>query len=142
MTTFPTSLTPQLNAAARVSVSSLHGGMIVGHDLAILQPIPQPTSSHHTSSPSVQAVPRAPAASSSKLRLLSHSPANGAGSGTATSSSEGSDSTRRSATKTTLSRRQRRDWVVGDYILTKTLGASMGNIKLATHTVTGEKVLA
>ena len=71
----------------------------------------------------------------------------------ATSSSDGSDRIHRSSTITTSPtiQRQQSDGsssinnvgyriVVGDYTLSKTLGGK-GKVKLATHNVTGEKVL-
>jgi len=160
MTTHSTS--DQLNqvsesrVAAQVSVSLSHGG-IIGLDFPISQPTSQsPASSHHTPSLPVPArVPHAPTTSFNKARGLSpplpYSATNGAGFGIDTSSSDGSDRTRGSATKTTSSRRQRRDgsprrtsrghWILGDYTLTETLGVgSMGKVKLTIHKVTGEKV--
>jgi serine/threonine protein kinase len=48
---------------------------------------------------------------------------------------------RRTARSGTVSKRTNR--ILGDYTLSKTLGAgSMGKVKLATHNITGEKVRA
>jgi len=141
---------PKHRVAAQVSVSLSHGGMMIGLDLPISQSTSQPpTSSHHTPSPPVPArVPHAPTASANKTRGLSpplpYTATTGVVSGAATSSSDGSD--------TTSSRRQHRDGsssgtsrenrILGDYTLSKTMGVgSMGKFKLATHNVTGEKVL-
>ena len=75
---------------------------------------------------------------------------NGAGSGTATGSSDGSRRSHSSATDTAPPRRQHTDGSCSSghsvqaegYTVGKTLGTgSMSKVKLATHTVTGEKVL-
>jgi len=151
------SFTPQNRVTAQVSVSRSQGGMI-GFDLPISQPTLQPpTSSHQTPSlPVTTTIPCAPTASSNRSRppspSLHYRATNGAGSGTATSSSDGSDHTHKSATDTTSRRSQYRDGsssrtsrghrILGDYTLSKTLGVGiMGRVKLATHNVTGEKVL-
>jgi serine/threonine protein kinase KIN1/2 len=58
--------------------------------------------------------------------------------GNATSSSSGGD---RQQQRTHTTRSSRTNRILGDYILSKTLGAgSMGKVKLATHTLTGEQL--
>ncbi|KAG6852270.1 hypothetical protein C0991_001412, partial [Blastosporella zonata] len=80
--------------------------------------------------------------SSQKPRPLSMPPTNHNQSATATSSSaDPSRETTPSRRTPSASRPTRSNRILGDYVLSKTLGAgSMGKVKLATHSVTKEKV--
>lgn len=161
MAAYPTSLAPQLNQVPEDgvagSVTPSHGGMIGGHEFdlpisqtaANSQPLPpQPPVSLPTPIPrSLQP--------SNKPRPVSMPPQFGAapgaaGTGSSTSASETKERSRPSANDTTSSRRHRdgsssrptrSNRILGDYTLSKTLGAgSMGKVKLATHNISGEKV--
>ncbi|KAJ2936745.1 hypothetical protein H1R20_g348, partial [Candolleomyces eurysporus] len=143
-----------------------HGGMIGGHEFDM--PISQPTHTQpHPSSPLPAPVPRS-TNYSHRPRPVSMPPQAyavpipGAGSAagsvsgaTATSSNDTRDrSTRGPVDENSHRRRHREDRgehssssrsrsnrILGDYTLSKTLGAgSMGKVKLATHNITGEKL--
>lgn len=166
MAAYPTSLVPQLNKvpedAEGGQITPSHGGMIGGHefDMSIAEPTfpTQPLPSQRTET-TPQPVPRYP--QSQRPRPMSMPPQayntgtpTAGGPSPATSSSETRDRSQMAADEPTSSRRQHRDAgnssnsrpsrsnrILGDYTLSKTLGAgSMGKVKLATHNITGEKV--
>ena len=158
MSTYPTSLAPQLNQVPEDveagQITPSQGGIIgTGHefDMTISQPTQQLAPSSH---PPTAPVPRASTSSSHRPRPVSMPPQAFAPGPPATdhgSVSGTSNSTRdreRSQDENTHRRRQRDETrssrsnrVLGDYTLSKTLGAgSMGKVKLAVHNITGEKV--
>jgi len=168
MATYGSSATPQLNQVPEdIEASQLtpsHGGVIGGHEFdqstsqtaSSTQPLPSNT----PTSP----VPRGTLPFNNKPRPVSMPPqpyaaalaaANTQATGSATTtSSDTKDRSRMPSndTNTTHPRRQNREGssgtrqsrsnrILGDYTLSKTLGAgSMGKVKLATHNITGEKV--
>ena len=168
MTSYPTALAPQLNQvpedAVAGHVTPSHGGMIGGHefDMAISQPQQQPgqqqTVNHHTTA----TAPRGATPNSHRPRPVSMPPqafaapaTPTAAPSTNTSSTDARDRSQPAADENRERRRHRDDHsttagkssrsnrILGDYTLSKTLGAgSMGKVKLATHNITGEKVRA
>ncbi|KAF8966120.1 hypothetical protein BDZ97DRAFT_1729406 [Flammula alnicola] len=171
MTTYPTALAPQLNQvpedAIAGHVTPSHGGMIGGHefDMAISQP-PHPQSQQHPSTPTYNTTITAPAPrgstpNSHRPRPVSMPPqayaanapvvpANAASNTSSLETRERSqpptDENRerrrtRDEHSSTTGRSSRSNRILGDYTLSKTLGAgSMGKVKLATHNSTGEKL--
>ncbi|KAH6902573.1 CAMK/CAMKL/Kin1 protein kinase [Coprinopsis sp. MPI-PUGE-AT-0042] len=163
MSTFPTSLAPQLNQvpedAEAGHITPSHGGTVIaGHefDMTISQPTSQTQPHPPPPSPSPAPIPRA-SSSSHRPRPVSMPPqafsqAAGPPASEPGSVSGASHSTRdreRTADENTNRRRHRDDnarpsrsnRVLGDYTLSKTLGAgSMGKVKLAVHNITGEKL--
>ncbi|KAF8151789.1 hypothetical protein B0H34DRAFT_664444 [Crassisporium funariophilum] len=167
MTTYPSALAPKLNQVPEDSVAGQvtpsHGGMIGGHefDMAISQPThaqdqqaQPPTANTQLPTP----VPRGATSSSHRPRPVSmppqsfaNTPPVVAGSAAATPSpSEPRERSQASGDENIQRRRHRdehgssgkssRNRILGDYTLSKTLGAgSMGKVKLATHNITGEK---
>ncbi|TFK38383.1 hypothetical protein BDQ12DRAFT_683581 [Crucibulum laeve] len=193
MSSYPTSLAPQLNQvpedAEAAHLTPSHGGMIGGHefDMAISPPRPgQPTtpapSQQHPASPlSSQPLPPSsatttttthpptvvprPAGSSARQRPVSmppqFNPAPAAAPSIASSDTRDrsnapvDENVQRSERRRDREERERErghgtsssgrpsrsNRILGDYTLSKTLGAgSMGKVKLATHNVTGEKL--
>ncbi|KAF8063306.1 CAMK/CAMKL/Kin1 protein kinase [Lyophyllum atratum] len=147
MSLYPTSLAPQLNQVPEDGVATpSHGGMVPGgFDLPISQATAHTMGSTPPSS-GAAAVPR-PNSSAHKPRPLSMPPPSSANN----SSSDTKDKDRSSRDTPTTSSRRTRDGsssrpsrtnrLLGEYTLSKTLGAgSMGKVKLATHNVTGEKL--
>jgi hypothetical protein len=163
MTSYPTSLVPQLNQVPEDVETGLigqttpsHGGLIGGHefDMCIAQPThaqPLPPS------PSLAPTPRGTTPSSHRPRPVSMPPqlalATGPASASSTSDAKGDRPQvivgdenaqrrrHRDERDQTTPRPSRTNRILGDYTLSKTLGAgSMGKVKLATHNVTGEKV--
>lgn len=149
--TYPTSLASQQHDHQTDAVTPSHGGMVQGHEFDI--PI-QSASPPQQRTPSVrtqQQLPPTPVsatpqpvsrrAQSSRQRPVSMPPQ--AHSTPASSDRErdrhGEEGGRRGEASTSRSRGSSR--ILGDYTLSKTLGAgSMGKVKLAHHNVTGEKV--
>lgn len=157
MTSYPTALAPQLNQvpedAVAGHVTPSHGGLISGHefDMTISPPHPQYQSqasspSHTTALPAP--LPRGSTPNSHRQRPVSMPPQTFLLAGTANPaptsetrerSHDENKERRRHRDDTTRSSRSNR--ILGDYTLSKTLGAgSMGKVKLATHNITGEKV--
>ncbi|KAG7085501.1 hypothetical protein E1B28_003063 [Marasmius oreades] len=147
---YPTTLAPQLNQVPEDVVvgASTHGGTVRGHeyDMPIMQP------SYPDPAPAPQ--PRILKASAGRQRPVSMPPQSHTNTNTNTNSEGEKDREREkerpdragerdrhraghgSASKSTRSNR-----ILGDYTLTKTLGAgSMGKVKLATHNLTGEQL--
>lgn len=158
MSTYPTSLAPQLNQVPEDveagHITPSHGGTVIaGHefDMTISQPTSQTQPHPPLPSPSPAPIPRA---SSSKHRprpvsmpptaFSQAAPASEPASATGTSSSRdrtADDTNNRRRHRDDNARPSRSNRVLGDYTLSKTLGAgSMGKVKLAMHNITGEKV--
>ncbi|CAL1702535.1 unnamed protein product [Somion occarium] len=153
--TYPTSLASQHHDQDLGAITPSHGGMVPGHefDMPILpQQIPPQTQAQQRT-PSVrvqppptplsatpQAVPRR-APSSTRQRPVSMPPQSH--STPASSDRErqnGEENGKRGDGPSSKPRNSNR--ILGDYTLSKTLGAgSMGKVKLAHHNVTGEKIL-
>lgn len=111
-------------------VTPTHGGLVAGHEYDIpvsnTQPISKP-------------IPRSSTPSSAKPRPMSMPPQQNVAP-TAAGTTSG-HSHRRSADESKREQRRSASRIVGDYSLGKTLGAgSMGKVKLAYHTSTGERV--
>ncbi|RDB21955.1 Protein kinase kin1 [Hypsizygus marmoreus] len=160
MSTYPTSLAPQLNQVPEdgvvgPTITPSHGGLIGGHEFDL--PISQTTTSNTQPLPSLFPAPLPPVASRpapvpNKPRPVSMPPPlpynpPPAGTGSATSSSDTKDRPRapsndaRRQRESSSTRPSRTNRILGDYTLSKTLGAgSMGKVKLATHNITGEKL--
>lgn len=166
MATYGSAVIPHLNQVPEDieagQLTPLHGGVIGGHefDLQTAQMAsstqPPPPSNAFTSP-----APR-PTFLSNKPRPVSMPPQSYAAALPASTTATGSATTTSSDTKersrmpsnndTAQPRRQHRDSssgtkqtrsnrILGDYTLSKTLGAgSMGKVKLATHNITGEKL--
>ncbi|KAK0471084.1 CAMK/CAMKL/Kin1 protein kinase [Armillaria novae-zelandiae] len=157
---YPASLANQLNQVPEdvegvVAHTPSHGGTVTaGHefDMQILRPShPQPDSH-----PPVSAtVPRSSGSATRQrpvsmppqaYNIASVAPANGSTTGSTSDTKDHRTHTigeerRRDGSRSngTSNRTQRR--ILGDYTLTKTLGAgSMGKVKLATHNLTGEQM--
>lgn len=149
MSAYPTSLAQQLNEVPEDAESGVltpsHGGMIGGgheFDMPVSQPaqpaaIPRNSASAHRPRP-VSMPPQAyntnPAASttgsSSDTKERTHA-----------ADDRGHRDREGSRTQASASRSSRSNRILGDYTLSKTLGAgSMGKVKLATHNVTQEQV--
>ncbi|KAF9560585.1 Pkinase-domain-containing protein [Agrocybe pediades] len=166
MTSYPTALAPQLNQVPEDSVpgqiTPSHGGMIGGHefDMSIGQPAPaqqqplNPATPTNTSTLPVP-VPRPASTNSHRQRPVSMppqalAPPSQASSGpkdARTPTAEAKDRSQPSGDENKERRRHkddksyRQNRILGDYTLSKTLGAgSMGKVKLATHNITGEKL--
>ncbi|KIM44218.1 hypothetical protein M413DRAFT_376918 [Hebeloma cylindrosporum] len=156
MSSYPTALAPQLNQvpedAVPGQVTPSHGGLIGGHefDMTISQPPhpqyqSQPSSPTHTTALPAP-LPRGSTPNSHRQRPVSMPPQAFVQPPTPTSTSDTRERShdesrerRRHRDDTTRSSRSNR--ILGDYTLSKTLGAgSMGKVKLATHNVTGEKL--
>ncbi|GLB42692.1 putative non-specific serine threonine protein kinase [Lyophyllum shimeji] len=143
MSTYPTSLAPQLNQVPEDGVATpSHGGMIGGHEFDL--PINQPTT---TPSPVAAAVPRPNSSNSHKPRPLSmppplpYNPSPSANNSSSDKERSRDPTPSRRTREASGSRPSRTNRLLGDYTLSKTLGAgSMGKVKLATHNVTGEKL--
>jgi hypothetical protein len=160
MSSYPTSLAPQLNQvpedAVAGQITPSHGGLISGHefDMVISQPPHQPQPSSPTNTTSLPApLPRGPTPNSHRQRPVSMPPQAFSHAGAPipapipTSESkershdENRERRRHRDDTTTTSKSSRSNRILGDYTLSKTLGAgSMGKVKLATHNITGEKV--
>ncbi|KAF9483696.1 Pkinase-domain-containing protein [Pholiota conissans] len=164
MTSYPTALAPQLNKvpedAVAGHVTPSHGGMIGGHefDMAISQPPPQhsPTLVHNSATPAsrgptpnshrarpVSMPPQAYAASNTPVIVAANNVASANTSSTGDRSQDENKERRRHRDEhsSTTGRSSRSNRILGDYTLSKTLGAgSMGKVKLATHNITGEKL--
>ncbi|KAL0569877.1 Serine/threonine-protein kinase [Marasmius crinis-equi] len=158
---YPTSLAPQLNQVPEdgALATPTHGGTVAGgheYDMTVLQP----------SQPEPAPQPRLPKPSSSRQRPVSMPPQSYAASNMNNNTEERPDRERerdrdrersdrdrgdrdrdrdrqsdrhRAHGSTTKSSRSNR--ILGDYTLTKTLGAgSMGKVKLANHNLTGEQL--
>ncbi|KAI0804686.1 hypothetical protein BC629DRAFT_1663832 [Irpex lacteus] len=162
MASFPASLASNHITEAG-AITPTHGGMVQGHEFDL--PIstqnrdnlaPEPQAQTSTNEPSrsannpqngvtntaAQAVPRrSTSTNASKPRPVSMPPQPSAGADDRQRVSDGASGSRRpDATAGSRSRSSHR--ILGDYTLSKTLGAgSMGKVKLAHHNVTGEKVL-
>ncbi|KZW01457.1 Pkinase-domain-containing protein [Exidia glandulosa HHB12029] len=111
-------------------VTPTHGGLVAGHEYDIpvsnTQPISKP-------------IPRSSTPSSAKPRPMSMPPQQNV-QPTAAGTTSG-HSHRRSADESKREQRRSASRIVGDYSLGKTLGAgSMGKVKLAYHTSTGERL--
>ena len=163
MAAYASSVVPQLNQvpedteAAQPTPS--HGGVIGGHEFdlqasqmtfstqpppsnALTSPVPIPRTTVLSNKPRPVSMPPQPYAATT-------TPVTGSNT---TSSSDTKDRSRMPSNDTTSTRRPHREGVsgtrpsrsnriLGDYTLSKTLGAgSMGKVKLATHNITGEKV--
>lgn len=158
MSSYPTSLAPQLNqvpedAVAGPTTPSL-GGMIGGHEfeMPISQAQSHPsTPNHNRSSPSpVPApapapVPRGNSSNSHRPRPVSMPPQSYVPDNKSQSAASPDENRERRRHRdehgSTTTRSTRGNRLLGDYTLSKTLGAgSMGKVKLATHNITGEKV--
>ncbi len=161
MASFPASLASNHITEAG-AITPTHGGMVQGHEFDL--PIstqnrdnlaPEPQAQTSTNEPSrsannpqngvtntaAQAVPRrSTSTNASKPRPVSMPPQPSAGSDDRQRASDGASGSRRpDAPAGSRSRSSHR--ILGDYTLSKTLGAgSMGKVKLAHHNVTGEKV--
>lgn len=158
MSSYPTALAPQLNQvpedAVAGQVTPSHGGLIGGHefDMTISQPPhpqypSQPSSPPHTTALPAP-LPRGSTPNSHRQRPVSMPPQTFVQASTA-NPAPASETRERSHDENRERRRHRDDTprssrsnrILGDYTLSKTLGAgSMGKVKLATHNVTGEKV--
>lgn len=165
MTSYPTALAPQLNQvpedAVAGQITPSHGGMIGGHEFEM--PVSQSQSQQpHPSTPNHNPTTAAPAPALRGSTPNSHrprpvsmppqpyaaTPPVGTSNQTPSSSEtrERSDENRerrrhRDEHSSTTGRSSRSNRILGDYTLSKTLGAgSMGKVKLATHNITGEKV--
>ena len=168
MTSYPTALAPQLNQVPEDTVpgqiTPSHGGMIGGHefDMSITQPTPaqqqqaQPATPTNTNTLPAP-VPRPASTNSHRPRPVSMPPqafapppqTTSATRDARTSPTEAKERSQPSADENKERRRHkdersyRSNRILGDYTLSKTLGAgSMGKVKLATHNITGEKVRA
>ncbi|KAF8907033.1 hypothetical protein CPB84DRAFT_1769316 [Gymnopilus junonius] len=164
-TSYPTALAPQLNQVPEDSVAGQitpsHGGMIDGHEFEMpITQAPLPQTPPHTSTTAPAVVPRGTTPNSHRPRPVSMPPQAFAPTPTvvvnnrdATSSSETRERSQpptdenrerrrhRDDHGSTTGRSNRSNRILGDYTLSKTLGAgSMGKVKLATHNVTGEKL--
>jgi serine/threonine protein kinase KIN1/2 len=157
MSTYPTSLAPQLNQVPEDvetgHITPSHGGTVIaGHefDMTISQPTSQTQPHPPPPSPSPAPIPRA-SSSSHRPRPVSMPPTafSQAAPASEPASVSGTSSSRdRTAEESTHRRRRddnarpsRSNRVLGDYTLSKTLGAgSMGKVKLAVHNISGEKV--
>ena len=162
MASFPASLASNYVPEAG-AVTPTHGGMVQGHefDLPISQknhddpaPIPQaPTANNEPTrpannsqngvvvNPAAQPVSRrSTSANANKPRPISMPPQPYAGSDDRQRTGDAANGSRR-ADGMSGNRSRSSHRVLGDYTLSKTLGAgSMGKVKLAHHNVTGEKV--
>ena len=171
METYPASLASHAHDAAPEAgaITPTHGGMVPGHEFDI--PIVSPNAHHNTppSPPSTSAAHtqptpstpqatngtllapantgatprRAASATSSRPRPVSMPPPSYATSPDERTQRHPQD-TPRTAQRTdgsSSNRARGSSRILGDYTLSKTLGAgSMGKVKLAHHNVTGEKV--
>ncbi|PPQ65043.1 hypothetical protein CVT26_015739 [Gymnopilus dilepis] len=166
MTSYPTALAAQLNQVPEETgqITPSHGGMIGGHEFEMpitqtqqqqLSPAP-----HHTSTTVPAAVPRGTTPNAHRPRPVSMppqaftpNPPVVVNNRDATSSAETRDRSSQQPSDENRERRRHRDEhgsstgrsrsnrILGDYTLSKTLGAgSMGKVKLATHNITGEKL--
>ncbi|KDR72880.1 hypothetical protein GALMADRAFT_158535 [Galerina marginata CBS 339.88] len=167
MTSYPTALAPQLNQvpedAVAGQITPSHGGMIGGHEfeMTITQPSPQqhPPSTPTHNMPLPAPAPRGTTPNSHRPRPVSMPPqaftpnppvVGGNRDGATPSSSDARERSQPPADENRERRRHREDTtgrssrsnrILGDYTLSKTLGAgSMGKVKLATHNITGEKL--
>ncbi|KAF8803991.1 Pkinase-domain-containing protein [Phlegmacium glaucopus] len=158
MTTYKLNQVPEDDVAGQISPS-----LIPGHEFDM--PIAQ--SNHpeilHSSSTTTDTLnspqPRGPTPSSHRPRPLSMPPQSYTSNtpatvvaGNSTATHDGSDNKERYQDENSQRRRHREDHppsskpsrsnrILGDYTLSKTLGAgSMGKVKLATHNITGEKL--
>jgi hypothetical protein len=162
MATYGSSVLPQLNQVPEDSETSQlapsHGGVIGGHEFDLqtiqatssTQPLPSnspvPRGTLPPNKPRPVSMPPQPFAATLAAAVI---PATGSAT---TTSSDTKDRSRMPSNDTTQSRRQHKEGssstrpsrsnrILGDYTLSKTLGAgSMGKVKLATHNITGEKV--
>lgn len=135
MSTHTTSVLPALNQVPEDSITSQGGG----HDTATTpfqSPPPGPVARNNASSHKPRPVSMPPPL-----------PYNTTPGSATTSSSDtkdrprGPSGDRRQHRDASSSRPSRSNRILGDYTLSKTLGAgSMGKVKLATHNITGEKV--
>ncbi|KAF5345019.1 hypothetical protein D9758_010425 [Tetrapyrgos nigripes] len=132
-TAYPTSLTKQLNQVPEEgAVTPSHGGMVMGHEYDM--PIVQPRAS---------AAPR-PRPLSMPPQSYNVTAASTTGSSSDAKETRHDDRERdrdRHRHGGTTSGRSRSNRILGNYTLSKTLGAgSMGKVKLATHNVSGEQL--
>ncbi|KAF5319597.1 hypothetical protein D9619_008686 [Psilocybe cf. subviscida] len=161
MSNYPTSLAPQLNqvpedAVAGPTTPSL-GGMIGGHEFEMpisqAQPHSSTTPNHNRTSPSPAAtpapapapVPRGTTSNAHRPRPVSMPPQSFAPENKSQSAANGDENRERRRHRdehgSSTGRSTRGNRLLGDYTLSKTLGAgSMGKVKLATHNITGEKL--
>ncbi|ESK83957.1 camk camkl kin1 protein kinase [Moniliophthora roreri MCA 2997] len=155
---YPTSLAPQLNQVPEDGAlgTPTHGGTVVGgheYDMPIMQP-------SHNAYPAETAPPtqRTPRSTSTRQRPVSMPPQSYPSSNTNSNNGSSSDTKNRDRDNdhrhagedrdrhrnhghSSSSKPSRSNRILGDYTLTKTLGAgSMGKVKLATHNLTGEQL--
>ncbi|KAK7047783.1 Serine/threonine-protein kinase [Paramarasmius palmivorus] len=155
---YPTSLAPQLNQVPEDGAlgTPTHGGTVPGgheYDMPIMQP-------SHPAYPGDQQQPqqRTPRSGSTRQRPVSMPPQSYSSSNTNSNNASSSDTKNRekdndhrhagedrdrhrSHGHSSGSKPRSSNRILGDYTLTKTLGAgSMGKVKLATHNLTGEQL--
>lgn len=156
MAAYPTSLaTNDLEKVAEVgAIAPSHGGMVQGHEFDL--PISQKNSQnaprtpnglsaippHVLPTPPVAGVTPRRSTSANKPRPVSMPPQAFTSQATDRDRSHGDDGGRHSQRGDgSASRTRSSNRILGDYTLSKTLGAgSMGKVKLAHHNLTGEKV--
>lgn len=164
MASFPASLASNhLESVTEAgAITPTHGGMVQGHEFDL--PISQKNYDTTPATAQVQATPREPVgppaspqaalqpqpppaprrtSTANKPRPVSMPPQPYAASSEPTDRQRAEDGARHAHRQdTTTGNRSRSSYrILGDYTLSKTLGAgSMGKVKLAHHNVTGEKV--
>ncbi|KAL4263361.1 non-specific serine/threonine protein kinase [Pleurotus pulmonarius] len=161
MATYPTSLTPQLNQVpedhlladeqAFGTVTPSHGGTVnAGHEFDMpiqsrqdLQQLPSPAPVARSTNGSQRPRPMSMPPQSYNASAADRDGKNGTGndSGRSTPAGNARRSHRERETNGSSNKPRSSGRILGDYTLSKTLGAgSMGKVKLATHNITGEKL--
>ena len=144
---------PEDAETATGNITPSHGGMVTGYefDIPVTQRSNQPTQQAPTPPltpqplPAQNAVPRPTSSSSNKPRPLSmpaqSNPPPASAQPDAAENVNGRTSSSKQDGTGSVSRSRTSNRILGDYTLSKTLGAgSMGKVKLALHNITGEKV--